>query len=67
MRWQASLVVRVRFPSGALVAKKQTDPGLKINVSWEEAARRMLATKPESVPPRPKAKRKRAKSKTAKR
>lgn len=47
------------------MAKKITDPGLKLNVSWEEAAERMLRTPAGSTPPRPASPRKkRAKKKT---
>jgi hypothetical protein len=49
------------------MAKKLTDPGLKLNVSWEEAAEKLLRTPPGSTPPRavtPRPKKKAAKKKS---
>jgi hypothetical protein len=50
-----------------LMAKKITDPGLKLNVTWEEAARRLLNTKPGSTPPRAVTPRKKKAAKRTKR
>jgi hypothetical protein len=45
------------------MAKRITDPGLKLDVPWEEAAERLLRTPPGKIPPRQVTPRKTAKKK----
>ncbi len=49
------------------MAKKITDPGLKLNVSWEVAAERLLNTPAGSTPPRATTTRKKRTKKAPKR